>query len=136
MVNKVILVGNLGADPEVKDVNGSKVANFRIATSETYTDKQGAKQTNTEWHSIVAWRNLAEIIEKYVKKGSQVYVEGKLQTRSWEKDGVKHYSTEILISTLKMLGGKKEDNNHHSDDGGVPMPHADNLEPNPEDLPF
>ena len=136
MVNKVILVGNLGADPEVKDVNGSKVANFRIATSETYTDKQGTKQTNTEWHSIVAWRNLAEIIEKYVKKGSQVYVEGKLQTRSWEKDGVKHYSTEILISTLKMLGGKKEDNNHHSDDGGVPMPPADNLDPNPEDLPF
>lgn len=136
MVNKVILVGNLGADPEVNDVNGSKVANFRIATSETYTDKQGAKQTNTEWHSIVAWRNLAEIIEKYVKKGSQVYVEGKLQTRSWEKDGVKHYSTEILISTLKMLGGKKEDSNHHSDDGGIPMPPADNLEPNTEDLPF
>ena len=136
MVNKVILVGNLGADPEVKDVNGSKVANFRIATSETYTDKQGVKQTNTEWHSIVAWRNLAEIIEKYVKKGSQVYVEGKLQTRSWEKDGVKHYSTEVLISTLKMLGGKREDNNHHSDDGGVPMPTANDLEPNPEDLPF
>ena len=136
MVNKVILVGNLGADPEVKDVNGSKVANFRIATSETYTDKQGTKQTNTEWHSIVAWRNLAEIIEKYVKKGSQVYVEGKLQTRSWEKDGVKHYSTEILISTLKMLGGKREDSNHHSDNNEVPMPPANDLEPNPEDLPF
>jgi len=105
-VNKVILIGNLGADPEVRHLqNGASVANFRIATSETYKDKTtGEKREQTEWHSIVAWRGLAEITEKYLRKGSKVYVEGKLRTRKWQdKDGVERYTTEIHADEMTML---------------------------------
>ncbi|MBK9177185.1 MAG: single-stranded DNA-binding protein [Flavobacteriales bacterium] len=105
-VNKVILIGNLGADPEVRHLqNGAAVANFRIATSETYKDKQtGEKREQTEWHSIVAWRALAEIVEKYLRKGSKVYVEGKLRTRQWQdKDGNTRYTTEIHADEMTML---------------------------------
>jgi single-strand DNA-binding protein len=105
-VNKVILIGNLGADPEVRHLqNGAAVANFRIATSETYKDRQtGEKREQTEWHSIVAWRGLAEIVEKYLRKGSKVYVEGKLRTRQWQdKDGNTRYTTEIHADEMSML---------------------------------
>ncbi len=102
----MILIGNLGADPEVRHLqNGATVANFRIATSETYKDKTtGEKREQTEWHSIVAWRGLAEITEKYVRKGSKVYIEGKLRTRKWQdKDGVERYTTEIHADEMNML---------------------------------
>jgi single-strand DNA-binding protein len=104
-VNKVILIGNLGADPEIRHLqNGVSVANFRIATSEVYKDKTtGEKREQTEWHSIVAWRGLAEITEKYLKKGSKVYVEGKLRTRKWEKDGIDRYTTEIMADEMTLL---------------------------------
>ena len=106
-VNKVILVGNLGKDPEVRHLeNGAAVANFSIATSETYKDrKTGEKVSQTEWHNIVAWRGLAEIAERYLKKGHKVYIEGKLKTRSWQdQDGNNRYSTEIITDNLTMLG--------------------------------
>ena len=104
-VNKVILIGNLGADPEIRHLqNGVSVANFRIATTETFKDKNtGEKRDQTEWHSIVAWRGLAEITEKYLKKGSKVYIEGKLRTRKWEKDGVDRYTTEIMADEMTLL---------------------------------
>lgn len=107
-VNKVILVGNLGKDPEVRHLeNGAAVANFSIATSETYKDKNGERQTQTEWHNIVLWRGLAEIAEKYLRKGNQVYIEGKLRTRSWDdKDGVTRYTTEVVGDNMTMLGSK------------------------------
>lgn len=109
-VNKVILVGSLGKDPEIKYMpNGEAVANFSMATSENWKNKEGVKQEKTEWHNIVAYRKLAEIIGEYLKKGAPVYIEGRLQTRSWEKDGVKRYSTEIIADSMQMLGGKKDD---------------------------
>jgi single-strand DNA-binding protein len=110
-INKVILVGNLGKDPEVRYLEGgTAVANFTIATSEIFKDRtSGERKTNTEWHNIVVWRGLAEIAEKYLKKGSQIYLEGKLRTRQWQdKDGNTRYSTEIVADNLQMLG-KKED---------------------------
>ena len=112
MVNKVILLGNVGKDPEVKYFdNDVAVASFSIATSETYKDKEGNKQTKTEWHNIVAWRWLAKLAENYIKKGTQIYVEGKLTTRSWDdKDGNKRYTTEVVANSIQLLG-KKGDNN-------------------------
>ena len=109
-INKVILVGNLGRDPEVRTLeNGAKVANFTLATSESYKNKEGQRVTNTEWHNIVLWRGLADIAERYLNKGNQVYIEGKIKTRSWEdKDGVKRYTTEILGDNLTMLGGRRD----------------------------
>ncbi len=105
-VNKVILIGNLGKDPEVRHLeNGAVVANFSIATSESYTDKNtDQKVTNTEWHDIVVWRGLASVVEKYVRKGQKVYIEGKLRKRSWQdKDGITRYTTEILANELNIL---------------------------------
>lgn len=104
-VNKVILIGNLGADPEIRHLqNDISVANFRIATSETFKDRNtGEKREQTEWHSIVAWRGLATIAEKYLRKGSKVYVEGKLRTRKWEKDGIERYTTEIMADEMTLL---------------------------------
>jgi len=108
-VNKVILVGNLGKDPEIRHLeNGTAVANFTIATSESYKDKSGARVDQTEWHNIVVWRKLAEIAESYLKKGSQIYLEGKLRTRSWEdQQGNKRYTTEVVADTFTMLGKKE-----------------------------
>ena len=108
-VNKVILVGNLGKDPEVRYLeNGTAVANFPIATSESYKDREGNRIDQTEWHNIVVWRKLAEIAESYLKKGSQVYLEGKLRTRSWEdQQGNKRYTTEVVADTFTMLGKKE-----------------------------
>jgi len=105
-VNKVILIGNLGKDPEVRHLeNGAVVANFSIATSESYTDRNtGQKIENTDWHNIVVWRGLAEVVEKYVKKGHKVYIEGKLRTRSWQdKDGNTRYTTEVVADEMTML---------------------------------
>lgn len=105
-VNKVILIGNLGKDPEVRRLeNGTVVASFSIATSETYTDKKtGEKRDNTDWHNIVVWRGLAEVAEKFIKKGMKVYVEGKLRTRSWQdKENVTRYTTEVVADELNIL---------------------------------
>ncbi len=108
-INKVILVGNVGKDPEVRHLDsGTSVANFPLATSESYTSKAGEKVTNTEWHNIVAWRGLAEIAEKYIQKGRQLYIEGRIRTRSYEQDGAKKYITEIFADQIQMLGRKDE----------------------------
>ena len=105
-VNKVILIGRLGQDPEIKNVNGTKVANFSIATTESYKDKNGQKVENTEWHNIVIWGGLADVVESYVHKGDQLYLEGKLMTRKWEKEGITYSRTEIVCNQMQMLGGK------------------------------
>ena len=138
-INKVILVGNLGKDPEVKTLeNGAKVANFTVATSETYKNREGQKVTQTEWHNIVVWRGLAVIAQNYLHKGNQVYIEGKIKTRSWDdKDGVKRYTTEILGDNLTMLGGRRD-----SDDAAPSAPAAASKAPeanagnDKDDLPF
>jgi len=115
-INKVILIGRLGNDPEVRYTpDGTAVANFSIATSDEWTDKAtNEKRERTEWHRIVAWRRLGEICGEYLSKGRQVYVEGKLQTRSWEKDGVTRYTTEIVASDVQFLGGKEPVDAHRS----------------------
>ena len=107
-VNKVILVGRLGKDPEVRNLeNGAVVANFSMATSETYKDRTtGERKEVTEWHNVVLWRGLAEIAAKYLHKGDMVYIEGKLRTRSWEKEGVTRYTTEIVGDNMTMLSSK------------------------------
>jgi single-strand DNA-binding protein len=107
-VNKVILVGRLGKDPEVRNLeNGTTVANFTLATSESYKDRTtGEKKEITEWHNIVVWRALAEITQKYLHKGDMVYIEGKLRTRSWEKEGVTRYTTEVVADNMTMLSTK------------------------------
>jgi len=107
-VNKVILIGNLGADPEVRFTPGGQaVANFRIATSETWNDKNGQKQERTEWHRIVVWGKLAELCGEYLKKGRQCYVEGRLQTREWtDKENRKNYTTEVVANSVVFLGGR------------------------------
>lgn len=110
-LNRATFIGNLGADPEVRSTpGGQQVANFRIACSETWKDGNGVKQERTEWVNIVAWRKLADVAAKWLKKGMQVYVEGKLQTRTWEDKatGAKRYATEILADEILMLGGKPE----------------------------
>ncbi|MFT6214181.1 MAG: single-strand DNA-binding protein [Roseivirga sp.] len=116
-VNKVILVGNLGKDPEVRHLeNGRAVANFSLATSESYKNKQGERVTNTEWHNVVLWSPIAEIAEKFLKKGNQVYIEGKLSSRSWDdQDGIKRYTTEVVGNNLTLLGTKPD-----GDSGGNP----------------
>lgn len=110
-INKAILIGHVGKDPDIKTIEaGRKVANLTLATTEKgYTLQNGTQvPERTEWHNVVIWGNLAEVVEKYVRKGSQLYVEGKIQTRSWEKDGIKHYRTEINAESIQMLGAKKE----------------------------
>lgn len=105
-VNKVILVGNLGADPEIRyTASGTAVCRLSIATSRRYTDKQGNRQEETAWHRVDAWGKLAEICGQYLSKGRQVYIEGRLKYGSYEKDGVKHYTTDIIAETMQMLGG-------------------------------
>jgi single-strand DNA-binding protein len=107
-VNKVILIGNLGADPEVRFTPGGQaVANFRIATSDSWTDKNGQKQERTEWHRIVVWGKLAELCGEYLKKGRQCYIEGRLQTREWtDKENRKNYTTEVVANSVTFLGGR------------------------------
>lgn len=118
-VNKVILVGNLGKDPEVRHLeSGVPVASFSLATSESYNDRNsGERKTVTEWHNVVLWRGLAEVAEKYLHKGDQVYIEGKLRTRQWEKEGVTRYTTEVVGENMTMLGGRPR-----TDDGQSSTP--------------
>ncbi|ADQ81048.1 single-strand binding protein [Paludibacter propionicigenes WB4] len=138
-VNKVILVGNVGKDPEVRYLEKNlAVANFTLATTERgYTTQSGIQvPERTEWHNIVAWRGLAELSEKYIRKGSQLYIEGKIQTRSWEKDGIKRYTTEIFADTIQLLGKKPESTEPLST---VAAPPADAIQAPPhaeDDLPF
>ncbi len=110
MLNKVMLIGNVGIEPKVRYLDsGVAVASFSLATNETYKSKTGEKTTQTEWHNIVLWRGLAETVEKYVKKGDRLFIEGRLRHRSYDdKDGVKKYITEIFGETMVMLGGNRE----------------------------
>jgi single-strand DNA-binding protein len=130
-VNKVILIGNLGRDPEVRHLEGgASVANFPMATTETYKDKTGNRVEQTEWHNIVMWRGLADVAEKYLKKGMTIYVEGKLRTRSYDKDGQKHYRTEILADNMTILT-RKDDNRG----GNENTPPASSGQGNTDSLP-
>ena len=115
-VNKVILLGRLGQDPELKYTpGGSAVCNFSLATTESWTDKSGQKQEKTEWHRIVVWGKLAELCNQYLSKGRQAFLEGRLQTRSWDdKDGNKRYTTEILASTVQFIGGPAASTNQNA----------------------
>jgi single-strand DNA-binding protein len=134
-VNKVIIVGNVGRDPEVRFTKaGTAVATFSVATSERFKDRDGQPQERTEWHRVVAWAQLADICGKYLRKGKQVYIEGRLQTRDWEdKDGNKRYTTEVVANVMQMLGRREDDGGSYSDDsssrggsagGGDPMAQA------------
>ena len=140
-LNKVTLIGNLGKDPELSyTASGIAVAKFSIATGERWKDQDGNVQEKTEWHNIVAWRKLAEICGQYLKKGSKVYLEGKLQTRSWDdkNTGVKRYTTEIVADDLIMLDGKGTGggNSGGSDmNNNAPMSEPA-AEPEKDDLPF
>ena len=136
-VNKVILVGNLGADPELRYTpSGAPVATFRIATNETWINREGQKEEKVEWHRIVAWGKLAEICGEYLHKGSQVYIEGRIRTRTWEdRDGNKRYITEILATNMQMLGSPRREMETTSetsslDSTGTDLPEED------DDIPF
>ncbi|MGH9670635.1 MAG: single-stranded DNA-binding protein [Terriglobales bacterium] len=149
-VNKVILIGNLGKDPEVKYTpSGTAIAKFSLATNERYKDKAGEFQERTEWHNIVAWQRLAEIAGEYLKKGRSVYIEGRIQTRSWEDktSGQKKYMTEIVANDLVLLGGRGEGGEGGGGRGRAAAPAAEEPHPpaeNPahgaeitdEDIPF
>jgi single-strand DNA-binding protein len=148
-VNRVILIGNLGKDPEIRSLEGGvKVANFSLATTETYKGKNGEKVESTEWHNIVLWRGLAEVAESFLKKGNSIYVEGKIRTRDWtDKDGNKRYTTEIVGDNMVMLGSKR-DQQGGENGGSYPKPEKASPQPEPheqgadlgadsgDDLPF
>ncbi|CAD7770685.1 Single-stranded DNA-binding protein [Candidatus Methanoperedenaceae archaeon GB37] len=129
-INKVILIGHLGADPELRYTpNGTPVANFRIATTERWTNKQGERTEFTEWHRIVAWGKLGEFCGQYLNKGKQIYIEGRLRTRSWEdRDGKKQWTTEIIAQRLQLLGKPEKPSEEE-----VPVPEEAPVE---EDIPF
>jgi len=142
-INKVILVGNVGKDPEVKYLEGGiAVAKFTLATSEVYKNKEGQRVESTEWHNIVMWRGLAEVAEKYVRKGKQLYIEGKIKTRTYGEENNKKYFTEILADTMTMLGTRGDGSGNSSHSG--PAESARMMDtPSPEiaagpsdDLPF
>jgi single-strand DNA-binding protein len=130
-VNRVILIGNLGKDPEIRSLEGGvKVANFSLATTETFKGKNGEKIDQTEWHNIVLWRGLAEVAESYLKKGNTIFIEGKIKTRDWtDKDGNKRYTTEIVADNMVMLGGRKDQSG-----GEYNGPHKPEKAPQPETL--
>ncbi len=136
-VNKVILVGNLGKDPEVRSLDsGVKVASFPLATNEYFKGKDGNRVEQTEWHNIVLWRGMAELAEKYLKKGSLIYLEGRIRTRQWEdKEGNKRYNTEIIGDVMNFLGGRPEDQGapKAGEDYSGPGESDQNVE---DDLPF
>ena len=127
MLNKVLLIGNVGQDPEVRYLDGNngnggnaKVATIRLATSERYRDRNGEQRENTEWHSVVAWRNLADLAENFIKKGTQIYVEGKIRSREYtDQTGAKRYRTEIIADNIQLLGRRSE--NPGAQDGGAPQ---------------
>lgn len=141
-VNKVILVGRVGKEPEIRNLeNGVSVASFSMATSETYKDRTtGEKKEITDWHNIVLWRGLAEITQKYVHKGDMLYIEGKLRTRSWEKDGVTRYTTEIIGDSMQMLtpkGGGSSGNSEYSQERTMAESNTSApMHPSTDDLPF
>lgn len=142
-VNKAILIGNLGRDPEVRYTpSGLGVANFTIATSENFTGKDGNRETRTEWHRIVAFGKLAEICGEYLSKGKQVYIEGRIQTREWtDKEGTKRYTTEIVANQMQMLGGRDagggQGQGGQRSEGGYPGPGGPGGGPDPDDdIPF
>ncbi len=140
-INKVILVGNLGRDPEVKTLEtGAKYARFSLATTESYKDKSGERKDRTEWHNIICWRGLAEIAEKYLTKGNSIYLEGKIRTTSWEDNGQKRTSVEIVADTFTMLGSKNNGASASESNGlkaPVVEPAPINAEPDSgDDLPF
>jgi single-strand DNA-binding protein len=139
-INRVILVGNLGKDPEIMTFdNGVKKASFSLATTESYKNKEGAKVDQTEWHNIVVWRGLAEVAEKYLRKGSQIYLEGKIKTRSYEQDGIKKYITEIYGDNFTMLGGRREGGevpNDHVSQPPAAQQETPEMEAPQDDLPF
>lgn len=146
-VNKVILIGNLGKDPEVRRLeNGAVVARFSIATSETYTDRTtGERKDNTDWHNIVVWRGLAEVVEKYVKKGIKVYIEGKLKTRSWtDQTGATRYTSEVVADELTILTPRSDQQAPMNSNTTPPYPTEEPQNPSPmnldispnDDLPF
>ena len=130
MVNKAIIIGRVGGDPDIRTVGESKVVNFSVATSEKYKDKSGEKQEKTQWHRVKAWRSLAEVIEKYVKKGMLIYVEGKIEYREYEAEGVKKYATDIIAQEMKMLSFP-EDKEEQKPAKDEPAPID-----NEDDLPF
>lgn len=140
----MILVGNLGRDPEVKTLDGGvKLASFSLATTETYRNKEGERTESTEWHNLVLWRGLAEIAEKYLHKGSSIYAEGRLRTRSWEdQNGQKRYITEVEVQNMVMLGGRRDDQTPPPPPppaGAPSRPPAASAEPETggeDDLPF
>lgn len=136
MINKVILVGNVGADPEVRALDGgTKVARIRLATTERiYNKEKNETKELTEWHSITLWRGLADVVDKYIRKGSQIYIEGKLRTREYEKNGVKCYATEIVAEELKMLGKREGVSQSAPTPAPAPSPVIDI--PMSNDLPF
>ncbi len=118
-LNKVMLIGNLGKDPEIQTFDsGAKKAAFSIATTEKYTNRDGQKSESTEWHNIICWNKLADLAENYLRKGKQIYVEGKIKTRSWEEDGKKRYITEIEALSIQMLGQKGEGGGTDGGSGG------------------
>jgi len=140
-LNKAILIGNLGKDPEIRYTPGGLgIANFNIATSETWNNKDGAKETRTEWHRIVAFGKLAEICGEYLSKGKQVYIEGRIQTRDWEdKDGNKRYTTEIVANQMLMLGSRDAGDSARSQGGmggGGGYQGAPGQGPQDDDIPF
>ena len=140
-VNKVILIGHLGADPEIRYTpSGAPVANFRIATSETWNDRDGQRQERTEWHRIVAWGKLAELCGEYLSKGRQVYIEGRIQTRQWEdRDGNKRYTTEIQAREITFLGGRGDGGGGRRTQGAAASSQAYDDGPPPiddDDVPF
>jgi single-strand DNA-binding protein len=138
-INKAILIGNLGKDPEIRTIDsGRKVATFSLATTESYKDKNGERVDQTEWHNIVFWGPIADVIEKYLKKGSQIYVEGKIRTRSYEdKEGVKKYITEIVGDKMTMLGGGPKTNEAPSSNGKSAQPVGQTFSAEQDDdLPF
>lgn len=130
-VNKVILVGRLGRDPESRTAGSSTVCNFTVATDESWTDKTGQRQEKTEWHRLVAWGKTGELVQKYLMKGSHVYVEGKLETREWEKDGVKRSTTEIKVDDVRFLDGRSSGPSKPS-----PRPAGGQKTKSDDDIPF
>lgn len=138
-LNRAQILGNCGKDAEVRMVGENKVATFSVATAEKFKDsKSGEWKENTEWHNIVCWRHTAELAEKYIRKGTQLYIEGKIRTRSWEKDGEKRYVTEIVADTIQLLGKKEESAptpaTHQRSHNTTPI--VDDLPPDDTALPF
>lgn len=136
-LNKVMIIGNVGRDPEMRYLqDGTPVTHLSVAAGRTWTTPDGQRHEETEWFRVVAWRKLAETINQYVKKGTKVYVEGRLQTRSWDgQDGQKRYTTEVIAQTLTMLDSRRRD-----EDGGYSAPAGESLDPDapmaPDDIPF